>query len=151
MGFPIPVRCHLHIESGPWGANGNDRQESDYLVQCWKIKAFTSSSSMRSMLRACAVLPIHAVQMASPALQGMGNGFIVINDDLLRYGKREGRKRRTGRIQVHQARLFHVPTRTTSSGCFMLHRTVHALWNLYGNPYKNRAEKEETVTWWGKS
>ena len=24
---------------------------------------------------------------------------------------------------------------------------VHALWNLYGNPYKNRAEKEEeTVT-----
>ena len=44
-------------------------------------------------------------------------------------------------------RLFHVPTRTTSGGCFMLHRTVHALWNLYGNPYKNRAEKrEETVT-----
>ena len=33
-------------------------------------------------------------------------------------------------------RLFHVPTRTTSSGCFVLHRTVHALWNLYGNSYK---------------
>ena len=50
------------------------------------------------------------------------------------------------------ARLFHAATRTTSSGCLMLHRTVHALWNLYGNPYKNRAEKEgETVTWWGKS
>ena len=49
-------------------------------------------------------------------------------------------------------RLFHAPTCTTSSGCFMLHRTVHALWNLYGNPYKNRAEKkEETVTWWGNS
>ena len=31
----------------------------------------------------------------------------------------------------------------TSSGCFMLHRTVHALWNLYGNPYRNRAEKED--------
>ena len=40
-------------------------------------------------------------------------------------------------------RLFHAPTRTTSSGCFMLHRTVHALWNLYGNPYRNRAETEE--------
>ena len=50
------------------------------------------------------------------------------------------------------SRLFHAPTCTTSSGCFMLHRTVHALWNLYGNPYRNRAEKEEeTVTWWGKS
>ena len=50
------------------------------------------------------------------------------------------------------ARLFHAPTRTTSSGWFMLHRTVHALWNLYGNPYKNRAVKEEeTVMWWGKS
>ena len=49
-------------------------------------------------------------------------------------------------------RLFHTPTHTTSSGCLMLHRTVHALWNLYGNPYRNRAEKEEeTVTWWGKS
>ena len=44
-------------------------------------------------------------------------------------------------------RLFHAPTRTTSRGCLMLHRTVHALWNLYGNPYRNRAEKEEeTVT-----
>ena len=40
-------------------------------------------------------------------------------------------------------RLFHVSTRTTSSGCFMLHRTVHALWNLFGNPYRNRAETEE--------
>ena len=40
-------------------------------------------------------------------------------------------------------RLFHAPTRTTSSGCFMLHRTVHALWNLYGNPYRNRAETDE--------
>ena len=39
-------------------------------------------------------------------------------------------------------RLFHAPTRMTSSGCFVLHR------NLYGNPYRNRAEKEEkTVTW----
>ena len=46
------------------------------------------------------------------------------------------------------ARLFHALTRTTSSGCLVLHRTVHALWNLYGNPYRNRAEKEEeTVTW----
>ena len=49
-------------------------------------------------------------------------------------------------------RLFHAPTRTTSSGCFMLHRTVHTHWNLYGNPYRNRVEKEEeTVTWWGNS
>ena len=41
----------------------------------------------------------------------------------------------------------HAPTHTTSSGCLVLHRTVHALWNLYGNPYRNRAEKEEeTVT-----
>ena len=33
-----------------------------------------------------------------------------------------------------------------SCGCFM--RMFHALWNLYGNPYRNRAEKEEeTVTW----
>ena len=44
-------------------------------------------------------------------------------------------------------RLFHTPTRTASSGCLMLHRTVHALWILYGNPYRNRAGKEgETVT-----
>ena len=51
-------------------------------------------------------------------------------------------------LQLHLIRLFHAPTGTTSSGCFMLHRTVHALWNLYGNPYRNRAEKEEeTVTW----
>ena len=51
-----------------------------------------------------------------------------------------------------KGRLFHAPTRTTSSGCFMLHRTIHALWNLYGNPYRNRAVKEEeTVTWWGNS
>ena len=74
MGF-----CTALMETEIRGANGNDRQESDYLVQCWKIKAFTSSSSMRSMLRACAILPMHAVQMASPALQRMGNGFIVIN------------------------------------------------------------------------
>ena len=48
--------------------------------------------------------------------------------------------------------LFHAPTRTTSSRCVMLHRTVHALWNLYGNPYKNRTGKEEgTVTWRGNS
>ena len=40
-------------------------------------------------------------------------------------------------------RPFHAPTRTTSSGCFMLHRTVHALWSLYGNPYRNRAEKKK--------
>ena len=46
------------------------------------------------------------------------------------------------------SRLFHAPTRTTSSGCLVLHRTDHALWNLYGDPYRNRAEKEEeTVTW----
>ena len=46
-----------------------------------------------------------------------------------------------------QSRLFHAPTRATPSGCLVLHRTVHALWNLYGNPYRNRAEKkEETVT-----
>ena len=45
--------------------------------------------------------------------------------------------------QPRHYRLFHAPTRTTSSGCFMLHRTVHALWNLYGNPYRNRAETEE--------
>ena len=31
-------------------------------------------------------------------------------------------------------RLLH--TRTTFSRCLMLHRTIHALWNLYGNPYK---------------
>ena len=44
--------------------------------------------------------------------------------------------------------LLLAPTRTTSCRC--LRRTVHALWNLYGNPYKNRAEKEEEmVTWWG--
>ena len=48
--------------------------------------------------------------------------------------------------------FFHAPTRTTSSGCFMLRRTVHALWDLYGNPYRNRTEKEEeTVTWSGNS
>ena len=48
-------------------------------------------------------------------------------------------------------RLFHVPTRTTSSGWLMVHR-IHALWNLYGNSYKNHAEKEEeTVTRWGNS
>ena len=35
---------------------------------------------------------------------------------------------------LRAVRLFHAPTRTTSSGCFMLHRTVHALWNLYGFP-----------------
>ena len=40
-------------------------------------------------------------------------------------------------------RLFHAPTRTTSSGRFVLHRTVHALWNLYKNQHKNRAYKEE--------
>ena len=50
------------------------------------------------------------------------------------------------------ARLFHAPTRMTSSGCLMLHRTVHALWNLYGNPYRNLVgNEEETVTWWGNS
>ena len=38
-------------------------------------------------------------------------------------------------------RLFHAPTCTTSRGCLVLHRTVHALWNLYGNPHKNHAEK----------
>ena len=56
------------------------------------------------------------------------------------------------RFHIINTRLFHAPTHTTSSGCFVLHRTVHALWNLYGNPYKNRAEKEEeTVTWLGNS
>ena len=54
--------------------------------------------------------------------------------------------------QPKHYRLFHSLTRTTSSGCLVLHRTIHALWNLYGNPYRNRAEKEEeTVTWWGNS
>ena len=48
-----------------------------------------------------------------------------------------------GNHHESMSRLFHAPTRTTSSGCFMLHRTVHALWNLYGNPYRNRAETEE--------
>ena len=48
-------------------------------------------------------------------------------------------------VSQQKDRLFHAPTRTTSSGCFMLHRTVHALWNLYGNPYRNRAETEETI------
>ena len=50
---------------------------------------------------------------------------------------------RAGDVCTKRPRLFHAPTRTTSSGCFMLHRTVHALWNLYGNPYTNRAETEE--------
>ena len=35
-------------------------------------------------------------------------------------------------------KLLHALTRTTSSGCLVLHRTVHALWNLYGNPYEVR-------------
>ena len=64
-------------------------------------------------------------------------------------GRKEGRKE--GKVDVlvsdfskaFDTRLFHAPTRTTSSGCFMLHRTVHALWNLYGNPYRNRVETEE--------
>ena len=46
-------------------------------------------------------------------------------------------------LHLYPARLFHAPTRMTSSRCFMPHRTIHALWNLYGNPYKNRAEKEQ--------
>ena len=51
----------------------------------------------------------------------------------------------TGKLSQTESstRLFHAPTGTTFSGCFMLHRTVHALWNLYGNPYRNRAETEE--------
>ena len=50
------------------------------------------------------------------------------------------------------SRLFHPLTRTTSSGCLMLHKTVNVLWNLYGNPYKSRAEKEEeTGRWCGNS
>ena len=53
-----------------------------------------------------------------------------------------------GKTMHYYPRLFHAPTRTISSGCFVLHRTIHGLWNLYGNPFKNRAEKEkETVTW----
>ena len=48
----------------------------------------------------------------------------------------------------NHSRLFHTPTSTTSSGCLVLHRTVHALWNLYGNPYRNRAEKEEETVMW---
>ena len=50
---------------------------------------------------------------------------------------------------VHcRTRLFHSSTHTTSRRCFILDRTIHDLWNLYGNPYKSRAEKEEeTVTW----
>ena len=45
--------------------------------------------------------------------------------------------------------MFHAPTRTTSSRCFMLHRTVHALCDLYGNPYRNCAEKKKkhSVCW----
>ena len=55
--------------------------------------------------------------------------------------------RSEAKVDLGVNRLFHAPTRTTSSEGFMLHRTVHALWNLYGHPYKNRAEKEEeTVT-----
>ena len=50
------------------------------------------------------------------------------------------------------SRLFHASTSTTSSGCLVLHRTVHSLWNLYGNPYRSHAEEEEeTVTWSGNS
>ena len=57
-----------------------------------------------------------------------------------------------GGLRPDLARLFHAPTRMTSSRCFMLHKTVHALWNLYGIPYKNRTEKEEeTVTQLGNS
>ena len=60
--------------------------------------------------------------------------------------KRKKKQSRDGGI-LGNPRLFRAPTRTTSTGCFMLHRTVHALWNLYGNPYRNRAGKEEeTVT-----
>ena len=49
-------------------------------------------------------------------------------------------------IVVPWCRLFHAPTRTTSSGCVVLHRTVNALWNLYGNLHKNRAEQKEECT-----
>ena len=40
-------------------------------------------------------------------------------------------------------RLFHAPTRTTSSGCLVQHRAAHALWNLYENPSRNRAERKK--------
>ena len=40
--------------------------------------------------------------------------------------------------------MFHTPTHTTSSKCLMLHRTIYGLWNLYGNSYRNHAEKEGT-------
>ena len=41
------------------------------------------------------------------------------------------------------SRLFHAPTRTTSNGCLVLHRTVHALWNLYGNPYRKKKQSSD--------
>ena len=45
------------------------------------------------------------------------------------------------RSRVAHPRLFHAPTRTTSSGCLVLDRTVHALWNLYGKIMQKRKEK----------
>ena len=48
--------------------------------------------------------------------------------------------------------MLHISTRMTSSGCLVLHKTVHTLWNLYGNPFKNRVgNEEETVTGCGNS
>ena len=54
-------------------------------------------------------------------------------------------------LDVTWDRLFDAPTHTLSSGCFMFHMTVHTLWNLCGNPYKNRPGKEEAVKWRGNS
>ena len=45
------------------------------------------------------------------------------------------------RSRVAHPRLFHAPTRTTSNGCLVLDRTVHALWNLYGKIMQKRKEK----------
>ena len=39
-------------------------------------------------------------------------------------------------------RLFHAPI-GTFSGCFVLHRTVYSIRNLYGNPYKSCTETKK--------
>ena len=59
-------------------------------------------------------------------------------------------RRLTARRKHRVSRLFHASTRKASSRCLMLLRTVHSLWNLYGNPDKNLAnnmnKEEETNT-----
>ena len=53
------------------------------------------------------------------------------------------------------SRLFHTPTRTTSSGYLMLLRTVHGLCNLYRIPteidQKNKNTLTHNVLRWGTS